>query len=70
LDRPPADEPDAAPYKTANREEWRTFPAFFLVFISSERRRMARRFYPTPSEMNVKRNLKPTAEKTKNQRKT
>jgi len=66
----PADKPDAAPYKTANCEEWRTFPAFFLVFVSSGRRRMASRFYPTPCEMNVKRGLKPTAEKTKNQRKT
>jgi len=44
------------------------FFAFFLVFVSSERRRMARRFYPTPNEMNVKRSLKPTAEKTKNQK--
>jgi hypothetical protein len=44
--------------------------AFFLVFVSSGRRRMARRFYPTPNEMNVKRGFKPTAEKTKNQRKT
>jgi len=31
---------------------------------------MARRFYPTPNEMNVKRSFKPTAEPTKNQRKT
>jgi hypothetical protein len=44
--------------------------AFFLVFVFAGRRRMARRFYPTPCEMNVKRSLKPTAEKTKNQRKT
>jgi hypothetical protein len=44
--------------------------AFSLSFLSSERRRMARRFYPIPNEMNVKRHLKPTAEKTKNQRKT
>jgi hypothetical protein len=64
----PADKP--APYKTANCEEWRSFSAFFLVFVSSGRRRMASRLHPTPCEMNVKRNLKPTAEKTKNQRKT
>jgi hypothetical protein len=31
---------------------------------------MAHRFYSLPCEMNVKRSLKPTAEKTKNQRKT
>jgi hypothetical protein len=46
------------------------FPAFFLVFVSSERRRMASRFYPIPNEMNVKRSFKPTAEPTKNRRKT
>jgi hypothetical protein len=44
------------------------FFAFSLSFLSSERRRMARRFHPTPSEMNVKRSLKPTAEPTKNQK--
>jgi len=42
----------------------------FLVFAFARRRRMASRFHPTPCEMNVKRSLKPTAEKTKNQRKT
>jgi hypothetical protein len=42
----------------------------FLVFAFARRRRMAPRLYPTPNEMNVKRGLKPTAEKTKNQRKT
>jgi len=46
------------------------FFAFFLVLVSSRRRRMACRFYPTPCEMNVKRSFKPTAEKTKNRRKT
>ena len=30
---------------------------------------MARRFYPTPNEMNVKRYLKPTAETTKTKEK-
>jgi hypothetical protein len=39
-------------------------------FVLARRRRMARRFYPTPNEMNVKRGSKPTAETTKNQRKT
>jgi hypothetical protein len=51
-------------------EERRTFPAFFLVFLFAGRRRMASRFHSTPNEMNVKRDFKPTAEKTKNQRKT
>ncbi len=46
------------------------FSAFFLVFLFARRRRMASRFYPTPCEMNVKRSFKPTAELTKNQRKT
>jgi len=46
------------------------FFAFSLSFLSSERRRMAHRYYPTPNEMNVKRGFKPTAELTKNQRKT
>jgi hypothetical protein len=39
-------------------------------FVFAARRRMARRLHPTPFEMNVKRYLKPTAEKTKNPRKT
>ena len=43
---------------------------FFLVFAFAARRRMAPRLYPTPCEMNVKRGFKPTAEPTKNQRKT
>jgi hypothetical protein len=42
----------------------------FLVFLFARRRRTAPRFYPIPNEMNVKRGSKPTAEKTKNQRKT
>ena len=46
------------------------FFAFSLVFAFAARRRMAPRFYPTPNEMNVKRSLKPTAEKTENRRKT
>jgi hypothetical protein len=46
------------------------FSAFFLVFVFTARRRMAHRFYPTPCGMNVKRGSKPTAEPTKNQRKT
>jgi hypothetical protein len=46
------------------------FPASPPSFVFAERRRMARRFYPTPREMNVKRGSKPTAEPTKNQRKT
>ena len=46
------------------------FFAFSLVFAFAARRRMAPRFHPTPSEMNVKRSFKPTAEKTENQRKT
>jgi hypothetical protein len=46
------------------------FFAFFLVFAFAGRRRMAPRFHPTPNEMNVKRGFKPTAELTKNQRKT
>jgi hypothetical protein len=55
-----------------NRQLRRTafFPAFFLVFAFARRRRMAPRFHPTPCEMNVKRWSKPTAEPTKNQRKT
>jgi hypothetical protein len=44
-------------------------PRFFLSSAFTERRRMASRFYPTPREMNVKRNLKPTAEKTKKPKK-
>jgi len=32
----PADKPDAAPYKTANCEEWRSFPPFFLFFFSRD----------------------------------
>jgi hypothetical protein len=44
--------------------------AFFLVFVFAGRRRMASRFHPTLCEMNVKRGFKPTAEPTKNQRKT
>jgi hypothetical protein len=47
--------------------------ALFRFFPSSaftRRRRTAPRFHPTPNEMNVKRCFKPTAEKTKNQRKT
>jgi hypothetical protein len=46
--------------------------AFFLVFVFAGRRRMARRFYPTPCEMNVKRgsnrpsSLQKTKEKLKN----
>jgi hypothetical protein len=51
-------------------EEWRTFSVFFLVFLFAACRRMASRFYPTPCEMNVKRGSKPTAELTKNRRKT
>jgi len=50
-------------------EEWRTFSAFSLSFLSSERRRTARRFYSTPNEMNVKRGSKPTAEPTKTKEK-
>jgi hypothetical protein len=46
------------------------FSAFFLSSAFAARRRMAPRLYPTPSEMDVKRSFKPTAEKTKNQRKT
>jgi hypothetical protein len=46
------------------------FPAFFLVFAFAGRRRTAPRFHPTPNEMNVKRGFKPTAEKTRNRRKT
>jgi hypothetical protein len=46
------------------------FSAFFFVFVSSERRRMASRFHPTPNEMNVKRGSEPTAELPKNRRKT
>jgi hypothetical protein len=46
------------------------FPAFILVFVFAARRRTASRFHPTPNEMNVKRSLKPTAELTKNRRKT
>jgi hypothetical protein len=46
------------------------FSAFFLVFAFAARRRTAHRFCPTPNEMNVKRGFKPTAESTKNQRKT
>jgi len=57
------------PHKTAKRR-MAFFSAFFLVFAFAERRRTAPRFYPTPCEMNVKRGSKPTAELTKNQRKT
>ena len=46
------------------------FLRLFLVFAFTKRRRMASRFHPTPCEMNVKRGSKPTAEPTKNQRKT
>jgi hypothetical protein len=46
------------------------FPVFFLSSAFTRRRRMARRFHPTPNEMNVKRSSKLTAEETKNQRKT
>jgi len=60
----PADKPDAKPPTAKNGVLFR----FFLVFAA--RRRMASRLYPTPSEMNVKRGFKPTAEPTKNQRKT
>ncbi len=51
-------------------EEWRAFSAFSLVFAFARRRRTASRFHPTPCGMNVKRGSKPTAEPTKNQRKT
>jgi hypothetical protein len=43
---------------------------FISVFVFARRRRMASRFHPTPNEMNVKRSFKPTAEPTKNRRKT
>jgi hypothetical protein len=42
---------------------------FTLSFLSSARRRMTSRLYPTPCEMNVKRSFKPTAEETKNEEK-
>jgi len=45
------------------------FLAFFLVFVFAGRRRMARRFYLTLCEMNVKRCSKPTAEPTKTEEK-
>jgi hypothetical protein len=50
-------------------EERRSFRLFSRLRLRG-RRRMARRFYPIPNEMNVKRGFKPTAESTKNQRKT
>jgi len=43
---------------------------FSLFPVFARRRRMASRLYPTPCEMNVKRSFEPTAELTKNQRKT
>jgi hypothetical protein len=47
--------------------------AYFLASPLSSaftrRRRMARRFHPTPNEMNVKRGSKPTAESTKTKEK-
>jgi len=56
--------PQSAPRRMA------LFPAFFLVFAFARRRRMVPRFHLTPCEMNVKRGFKPTAEPTKNRRKT
>jgi len=44
-------------------------PRFFLSSAFTGRRRMARRFYPTPCEMNVKRSLKPTADPAKTEEK-
>ena len=66
---------DGAPHPQSHKpdarhcEEWRTFPPL-SSFVFAGRRRMASRFYPTPCGMNVKRCLKPTAEPTKNNRKT
>jgi hypothetical protein len=62
----PVDKPDAKPPTAKNGVLFR----FFLSSAFTKRRRMAPRFHPTPNEMNVKRGSKPTAEKTKNQRKT
>jgi hypothetical protein len=45
------------------------FSAFSPSFAFTGRRRMARRFYPIPNEMNVKRGFKPTAEETKKPKK-
>jgi hypothetical protein len=57
------------PHKTAKRR-MAFFSTFSPSFLFAERRRMVCRFYPAPSEMNVERGSKPTAELIKNQRKT
>jgi len=66
------DRPALLTNQTPNRQLRRMayFSRLFLSFVFAKRRRMASRLYPTPCEMNVKRGFKPTAEKTKNQRKT
>jgi len=70
--RRPSTEPAKLTNPTPNRQLRRMayLSRFFLVFAFAGRRRMASRFHPTPCEMNVKRGSKPTAEETKNQRKT
>jgi hypothetical protein len=70
IHHPPPQTPYNAQTRRSALRRMARLPVFFLVFVSSERRRMAFRLYPTPFEMNVKRGFKPTAELTKNQGKT